>query len=72
MLSVQMEQRVKIKFLVKLEKTFSEAYVLLKEVYAHKFLNGLNDFKRGVKRPTMIRASDGPQRQKTDENIEKN
>ncbi|KAJ8951691.1 hypothetical protein NQ318_012233 [Aromia moschata] len=38
---------------------------------AHKFLNGLNVIKRDVKRPKTIRAPDGHQRQKTDENIEK-
>ncbi|KAJ8961765.1 hypothetical protein NQ318_021366 [Aromia moschata] len=54
MLNVQMEQRVNLKFLVKLGKTFTEAYAMLKEVYGNeclsrtrKFLNGLNGFKEG-------------------------
>ncbi|KAJ8955159.1 hypothetical protein NQ318_009052 [Aromia moschata] len=38
MLSVQMEQRVNLKFLVNLEKTFIEAYAILKEVYKNKCL----------------------------------
>ncbi|KAJ8938835.1 hypothetical protein NQ318_000830 [Aromia moschata] len=68
MLSVQMEQRVNLKSLVKLGKTFTEAYALLKKwsqmekcsgmnVYpAHKFLNGLNGIKRDVKRPKTIKT----------------
>ncbi|KAJ8946119.1 hypothetical protein NQ318_013169 [Aromia moschata] len=38
MLSVQMEQRVNLNFLVKLGKTFTEAYAMLKEVYGNGFL----------------------------------
>ncbi|KAJ8945001.1 hypothetical protein NQ318_010203 [Aromia moschata] len=53
-----MEQRVNLKFLVKLGKTFIEAYP------AHKFLNGLNGLKTDVWRLKTIRAPDGPQRQK--------
>ncbi|KAJ8945323.1 hypothetical protein NQ318_009718 [Aromia moschata] len=33
MSSVQMEQRVKLKFVVKVGKTFTEAYAMLKEMY---------------------------------------
>ncbi|KAJ8962715.1 hypothetical protein NQ318_001113 [Aromia moschata] len=39
----------------------------MNEYPAHKFLNGLNGLKRGVKRPKAIRASTS----KTDENNEK-
>ncbi|KAJ8944951.1 hypothetical protein NQ318_013099 [Aromia moschata] len=39
MLSVQMEQRVNLKFLVKLGKTFTEAYAMLKEVYGNECLS---------------------------------
>ncbi|KAJ8947435.1 hypothetical protein NQ318_009641 [Aromia moschata] len=46
-----MEQRVNLKFLVKLGKTFTEAYAMLKEV-----------LKRDVKLPKTIRTSDGRQR----------
>ncbi|KAJ8952159.1 hypothetical protein NQ318_018496 [Aromia moschata] len=74
MLSVQMEQRGNLKFLVKLGKTFTEAYKMLKEmnVYpVHNFLNGLNGLMRDVKRPTTIRAPDGPQRQKQTKMLKK-
>ncbi|KAJ8938889.1 hypothetical protein NQ318_016093 [Aromia moschata] len=72
MLSVQMKQRVNLKFLVKLGKTFTDAYAMLKEMYgnectqvpAHKFFNGLNGLNRDVKRPKTTRAPEGPQRQK--------
>ncbi|KAJ8960142.1 hypothetical protein NQ318_003862 [Aromia moschata] len=59
MLSVQME-RVNLKFLVKLGKTFTDAYKCTEiNVYpAHQFLNGLNGLKRDVKRPKTIRAPD--------------
>ncbi|KAJ8963123.1 hypothetical protein NQ318_018588 [Aromia moschata] len=39
MLSVQMEQQVNLKFLVKLGKTFTEAYAMLKEVYGNECLS---------------------------------
>ncbi|KAJ8956911.1 hypothetical protein NQ318_014329 [Aromia moschata] len=35
MLSVQMEQQVNLKFLVKLGRTFIEAYAVLKELYGN-------------------------------------
>ncbi|KAJ8950827.1 hypothetical protein NQ318_012691 [Aromia moschata] len=68
MLSVQMEQRVNFKFLVNLGKTFTEAYVVLKEVF-----NSLNPQKSpsDVKRPKTIRAPDGPQRQKRTKTLKK-
>ncbi|KAJ8951204.1 hypothetical protein NQ318_010231 [Aromia moschata] len=68
MLSVQMEQWVNLKFHVKLGKTFKEAYAMLKEVYGNAFLSRT---QRDVKRPKTIRSPDGPQREKTDGNIEK-
>ncbi|KAJ8956912.1 hypothetical protein NQ318_014330, partial [Aromia moschata] len=36
MLSVQMEQRVNLNFLVKIGKTFTEIYAMLKEVYENE------------------------------------
>ncbi|KAJ8957518.1 hypothetical protein NQ318_020556 [Aromia moschata] len=43
MLSVQIEQRVYLTFLVKLGKTFTEAYAISKEVYGNDCLfRGLN------------------------------
>ncbi|KAJ8943439.1 hypothetical protein NQ318_015719 [Aromia moschata] len=45
MLSVQMEQRVNLKFLFKLEKTFTEAYAMLKEVYGHECLSHTQVFE---------------------------
>ncbi|KAJ8936790.1 hypothetical protein NQ318_021932 [Aromia moschata] len=58
MLSVQMEQRVNLKFLVKLGKTFTEVYKCTGNNYypAYNFLNDLNRLKRdgvhGVPKPT--------------------
>ncbi|KAJ8957108.1 hypothetical protein NQ318_007323 [Aromia moschata] len=45
MLSVQMEQRVNLKFLVKLGKTFTEAYAILKEVYGNECLSHTHVFE---------------------------
>ncbi|KAJ8947576.1 hypothetical protein NQ318_010088 [Aromia moschata] len=59
-LGKSMEQRVNLKFLVKLGKTCT-----------HKFLNGLNGLMRDVKRPKTIRASDGPQREKRTKTLKK-
>ncbi|KAJ8958484.1 hypothetical protein NQ318_002277 [Aromia moschata] len=53
MLSVQMDQRVNLKFLVKLEKTFTEDYAMFKEVYGNECLSRT---QREVKRPKTIRA----------------
>ncbi|KAJ8948511.1 hypothetical protein NQ318_000051 [Aromia moschata] len=45
MFSVQMEQRVNLKFLVKLGKTFTEAYAMLKEVYGSECLSSTQVFE---------------------------
>ncbi|KAJ8948170.1 hypothetical protein NQ318_009262 [Aromia moschata] len=68
MLSVQMEQRVNLKFLGKLGKTFTEAYAMLNEVYGNECLSHT---QRDVKRPKTIRAPDGPQRQKRTKTLKK-
>ncbi|KAJ8948150.1 hypothetical protein NQ318_009238 [Aromia moschata] len=39
MLSVQLEQRVNLKFPVKLGKTFTKAYAMLKEMYGNESLS---------------------------------
>ncbi|KAJ8963440.1 hypothetical protein NQ318_018920 [Aromia moschata] len=73
MLSVQMEERVNLKFLVKLGKTFIEAYAMLKEVLEEMLIphNGLNGLKRDVKRPKTIHAPDVPQRQYRTQTLKK-
>ncbi|KAJ8956633.1 hypothetical protein NQ318_013987, partial [Aromia moschata] len=68
MLSVQMEQQVNLKFLVKLGKTFTEAYAMLKEVYGNSCLSRTH---RDVKRPKTICAPVGPQRQKRTKALKK-
>ncbi|KAJ8956913.1 hypothetical protein NQ318_014331 [Aromia moschata] len=68
MLSVQMEQWVNLKFLIKLGKTFTEKCTGINVYPAHKFLNGLNGLKRDVKRP---KTPGWPSTPKKDENIEK-
>ncbi|KAJ8955411.1 hypothetical protein NQ318_003509 [Aromia moschata] len=71
-----MEQRVNLKFLVKLGKTFTEAYALLKEVYGNEYLSRtqvfewFKRFKEGRETTEDDPRPDGSQRQKTDENIE--
>ncbi|KAJ8950530.1 hypothetical protein NQ318_015274 [Aromia moschata] len=45
MLSVGMEQRVNLKFLVKLRKSFTEAYAMLKEVYGNECLSRTQVFE---------------------------
>ncbi|KAJ8943044.1 hypothetical protein NQ318_022588 [Aromia moschata] len=73
MLSVQMEQWVNLKFLVKLGKTFTEAYAMLKEVYGNECLSRtqvfewFKRFKEGVRDPAPRTITT----LKTDENIEK-
>ncbi|KAJ8949581.1 hypothetical protein NQ318_016212 [Aromia moschata] len=57
MLSGQMEQRVNLKFLVKLGKTFTEASAMLKE--------------RDVKQLETIRALDGRKRHKRTKTLKK-
>ncbi|KAJ8949095.1 hypothetical protein NQ318_017000 [Aromia moschata] len=58
-----MEQRVNLKCLVKLGKTFTEAYVMLKEVYGNDCLSrtqvfeSFKRFKEG-RETTTIRAPD--------------
>ncbi|KAJ8955180.1 hypothetical protein NQ318_009075 [Aromia moschata] len=42
---VQMEQRMNLKFLVKLGKTFTEAYAMLKEVYGNACLSCTHVFE---------------------------
>ncbi|KAJ8951218.1 hypothetical protein NQ318_010245 [Aromia moschata] len=66
-----MEQWVNLKFLVKLGKTFAEAYAMLKEVYGNECLSRtqFKRFKEG--RETTESASRRPSTSKTDENIEK-
>ncbi|KAJ8957738.1 hypothetical protein NQ318_017636 [Aromia moschata] len=76
MLSVQMEQRVNLKFLVKLGKTFIEGYAMSKEEYGNECLSRtqvfewLKRFKEGRETieddPRLGRSSTS----KTDENIE--
>ncbi|KAJ8945278.1 hypothetical protein NQ318_016048 [Aromia moschata] len=65
---VQMEQRVNLKFLVKLGKTFTEAYAMLKELCGNECLSRT---QRDVKRPKTIRAPDSPQRQKQTKPLKK-
>ncbi|KAJ8946975.1 hypothetical protein NQ318_015913 [Aromia moschata] len=75
--NVQMEQQVNFKFLVKLGKTFTEAYAMLKEVYGNECLSRtqvfeyLNGLKRDVKRSKTIRAPGGPQHQKRKKTLRK-
>ncbi|KAJ8943370.1 hypothetical protein NQ318_002603 [Aromia moschata] len=73
-----MEQRVNLKFLVKLGKTFTEAYAMLKEVYGNECLSRTQVFEwfKRFKEGCEMTENDprpGPtSRSKTDENIEKN
>jgi hypothetical protein len=43
------EQRVNIKFLVKLKKSSTETFQLLTEAYDARVLNGTNDFRKAEK-----------------------
>ncbi|KAJ8941339.1 hypothetical protein NQ318_004783 [Aromia moschata] len=77
MLSVQMEQRVNLKFLVKLGKTLTEAYAMLKEVYVNECLSRAQVFewfKRFKEGREMTeddpRPDPRPSTSKTDEKIE--
>ncbi|KAJ8962279.1 hypothetical protein NQ318_018258 [Aromia moschata] len=56
MLSVQMEQWVNLKFLVKLGKTFTEAYAMLKEVYGNECLSCTQVFEwfKGFKEGRLL------------------
>ena len=70
MLSVNVEQRVNVKFCVKLGNSATEMYDLLKKVYDEclslvlKFLSGLKGLKREGKRSEMISAPIVPAHQK--------
>ncbi|KAJ8958040.1 hypothetical protein NQ318_002046 [Aromia moschata] len=74
---VQMEQRVYLKFLVKLGKNFTDAYAMLKEVYGNECLSDTQVFewfKRFKERRETTEDDPRPGRpstSKTDENIEK-
>ncbi|KAJ8940841.1 hypothetical protein NQ318_005287 [Aromia moschata] len=76
MLRVQMEQRVNLKFLVKLGKTFTEAYAMLKEVYGNECLSRtqvfewFKRFKEGRETTEDDPRPGRPSSSKTDENIE--
>ncbi|KAJ8943434.1 hypothetical protein NQ318_015713 [Aromia moschata] len=77
MLSVQMEQGVNVKSLVKLGKTFTEAYATLKEVYGNEFLSRtqvfewFKRFKEGRETTEDDPRPGHVSKSKTDENIEK-
>ncbi|KAJ8936704.1 hypothetical protein NQ318_002446, partial [Aromia moschata] len=77
MLSGQMEQRVNLKFLVKLGKTFTEAYAMLKEVYGNERLSRtqifqwFKRFKEGHERTEDDPRPGQPLVSKKDDNIEK-
>ncbi|KAJ8941345.1 hypothetical protein NQ318_004789 [Aromia moschata] len=68
-----MEQRVNLKFLVKLGKTFPEAYAVLKEVYGNECLSRsqvFECFKEGRETTEDDPRPGRPSTSKTDENIE--
>lgn len=75
--SGQMEQRVNLKFLVKLKKTATEAYAMLKEVYGNECLSRTQTFewfkrfKEGRETTKDDRRPGRPSTSKTDENIDK-
>ncbi|KAJ8941799.1 hypothetical protein NQ318_015924 [Aromia moschata] len=77
-LDKSMKQRVNLKFLVKLGKTFTEAYAMLKEVYGNEYLSRtqifvwFKRFKEGRETTEDDPCSGRPSTSKTDENIEKN
>ncbi|KAJ8947300.1 hypothetical protein NQ318_014198 [Aromia moschata] len=77
MLSVQMEQRVNIKFFVKLGKTFTVVYAILKEVYGNECLSRtqvfewFKRFKEGREMTEDDPRPGRPSTSKTDENVEK-
>ncbi|KAJ8941778.1 hypothetical protein NQ318_006814 [Aromia moschata] len=77
MLSVQMEQRVNLKFLVKLGKTFTEVYAMLKEVYGNECLSRtqifvwFKRFKEGHETTEGDPRPGRPSTPNTDKNIEK-
>ncbi|KAJ8944852.1 hypothetical protein NQ318_013001 [Aromia moschata] len=74
MLSAQMEQRVNPKFLVKLGKTFTEAYAMLKEECGNEGLSRtqvFERFKEGRETTENDPRPGRPSTSKPDENIEK-
>jgi hypothetical protein len=77
MLSVNVEQRVNVKFYVKLGKSFTETYDLLKKVYGDKCLSctqvfeWFKTFKEGRAEIGDDQHPGGPSISKTDTNIEK-
>ncbi|KAJ8943774.1 hypothetical protein NQ318_011986 [Aromia moschata] len=76
MLNVQMEQRVNLKFLVKLEKTFTEAYAMLKRsvidcLFRTQVFEWFKRFKEGHETIKNDPRSGRPSTSKTDENNEK-
>ncbi|KAJ8938927.1 hypothetical protein NQ318_011689 [Aromia moschata] len=70
-----MEQRVNLKFLVKLGKTLTEAYAMLKEVYGNECLSRTQEWFKGFKVGRETTEDDPrngqPSTSKTDENIGK-
>ncbi|KAJ8948681.1 hypothetical protein NQ318_004469 [Aromia moschata] len=76
MLSVQMDQRFNLKFLVKLGKPFTEAYAMLKEVYGNECLyrtqvsEWFKRFKEGRETTENDLRPGQPSTSKTDENVE--
>ncbi|KAJ8958126.1 hypothetical protein NQ318_006059 [Aromia moschata] len=77
MLSVQVEQRVNLKFLVKLRLTFTEVYAMLKEIYGNECLSHTQVFewfklfKEGRETTEDDSRPGQPSPSKTDEHIEK-
>ncbi|KAJ8961821.1 hypothetical protein NQ318_021436 [Aromia moschata] len=72
--SFSMEQRVNLKFLVKLGKTFTEAYAMLKEVYGNECLSRTQVFEwfnEGRETTEDNPCPGRPSTSKTNENIEK-
>ncbi|KAJ8949172.1 hypothetical protein NQ318_021663 [Aromia moschata] len=71
-----MEQRVNLKFLIKLRKTFTEAYAMLKEVYGNECLSRTHvfewfkQFKEGRQTTEDDMRPGWPSTSKTDEKIE--
>jgi transposase len=77
MLNVNMEQRVNVKFCVKLGKSATETYDLLKKVYGDECVSSTQVFEwfkrfKGAREVTRDNQRPGhPSTSKTDANIEK-
>ncbi|XP_025160560.1 putative uncharacterized protein FLJ37770 [Harpegnathos saltator] len=74
MISVKIEQRIVVKFHMKLGKSATETYLLLKEVYGNECLSHARVFewfKRFQDSREDHSRLDRPSTSKTDENIEK-